>query len=128
MIEITLAVSDPVYQQAAQLAQRTNRPVEEVLADTLEQAFSPFGVDACRPIMQQEEAAFEAMRATLWEQFPNQYVALHQGQVIDHDSDQVLLVQRVRQKIPRQQVVLFRQVTAVEPPPLRFRSPRFLEG
>ena len=127
MIEVTLAVSDPVYRQAEVLARRSNRPVEEVLRETLEQAFPPFHVHPRRDAMQREEAAFEQMRAELWERFPLHFVAINQGRLIDHDEDQIALVRRLRERAPEADVMLIRQVTATEPPPLRFRSPRFVD-
>lgn len=126
MVQVTLTVSDSVYEEAERVARRTNRPIESVLADTLEQALAAFSVDERRPWMLREVAAFEAMRDELWERYPNQYAALHQGQVVDHDDDKVALLRRVRAGRSPDDVVLIRQVLAAEPPPLQFRSPRFV--
>ncbi|MDQ4076253.1 MAG: DUF5678 domain-containing protein [Chloroflexota bacterium] len=124
-VQIHLSVPDKVYQQAAQVAQRTNRSIEDVLTDTLVRAFPPLHVHAKRDQMQQEEAAFEALHPTLLERYPDEYVAIHGGAVVDHDRDEIALVQRLDAHYP-QQVVLIRQVRPEGPPPLHFRSPRFL--
>ena len=120
---ITLTLPDNVYRQAEYVAQTTNRPVTEVLAETLALAFPPLHVSPARPAMQREATAFEAMRGNLWKQYPRQYVAIYQGSLIDHDVDEAALVERIEQHYP-EAVVLIRQVLPHPPQPLRFRSPR----
>lgn len=126
MVQVTLTLSDPVYQEAERVARQTNRPIESVLAETLEQALASFSVDERRPQMLREVAAFEAMQEALWERYPSQYVALHQGEVVDHDDDRTTLVKRVHADRSPDEVVLIRKVLATDVPPLQFRSPRFV--
>jgi len=62
----------------------------------------------------------------LWRQYPNQYVAVYQGRLSDHDPDQLALLQRVEEhylEIP----VLIRQVLAEPEEVYTFRSPRVAE-
>ena len=127
MVQVTLTLSDPVYEEAERVARKNNRPVESVLAETLEQALAPFSVNERRPQMLREVAAFEAMRKALWERYPNQYVALREAEVIDHDADKVELLRRIRAGRSPDDVVLIRQVLAADTPPLNFRSPRFVQ-
>lgn len=108
-IQVTLSIPDLAYHQAEQVAQATQRPVEEVLAETIQQAFPPFHVSDDRPKMQEEEAAYEALHPTLLTQYRNQYVAIHQGVVVDHAPDEIELVERVQGRYP-DQVVLIRKV------------------
>ncbi len=124
--QITLTIPNNVYRQAVGVAKSTNRQVTEILTETLLSAFPPLHVDADRPTMQREAAAFEAMHPTLWKQYPRQYVALHQGAVVDHDSDELALVQRIDESYP-DAVVLIRQVLPRLPQTLVFRSPRFVK-
>jgi hypothetical protein len=58
---------------------------------------SPVGlyVNPARPAMEREQAAFQAMLPQLLVQYEGQYVALHQGQVVDHDTDRAALVIRL---------------------------------
>lgn len=79
-----------------------------------------------REQMEREVAAFEAMHEELKEQYLGQFVAIHQGQVMDSDSDEQLLLVRVRQNLSND-VVLFRKVEETLPPVLIFRSPRFVD-
>jgi hypothetical protein len=45
-----------------------------------------------RQAMLQEQAAFQAMLPDPLTKYKDQYVAVHQGQVIDHDGEQVDLL------------------------------------
>lgn len=62
--QVTLTIPDNIYQQAETIAKSTNRPVTEVLTDTILSAFPPLHVDEQRAAMRREVAAFEAMHAT----------------------------------------------------------------
>ena len=75
--------------------------------------------------MEREIAAFEAMHASLWSQYPHQYVALHGGKVIDHDADEATLIERIDSQYP-EAIVLIRQVLRHLPQTLVFRSPRWV--
>jgi hypothetical protein len=77
--------------------------------------------------MEKEVTAFEKLHATLVKGYLGEYVALHQGQVIDHDSDQLRLVDRIENSYPNE-VVLIRQVHPKLPPPLIIRSPRLVRN
>jgi hypothetical protein len=50
--QVTLTIPDTVYQQAEYVAQATNRPVTEVLAETIAKAFPSLYVDPNRPVME----------------------------------------------------------------------------
>lgn len=123
---VTLTIPDELYQQVEYIAQTTHRLIDEVLTETLNLAFSRIHINPHRQAMQQEIAAFEAMHATLWQQYPYQYIAIHQEKVIDHDSKQLDLIERVNQSHP-QMVILIRQVQPHLPKTLRFRSPRWVK-
>jgi hypothetical protein len=42
-----------------------------------------------------QQELFDEARATLFEQYPNEYVAFEDGQVLDHDVDRVKLAERI---------------------------------
>lgn len=81
--------------------------------------------DPRQPLMEKEVAAFERLHPTLIEDYLGEYVALHQGQVVDHDHNQIVLADRVESAYP-DRVVLIRQVQPKLPPPLMVRSPRLV--
>ena len=124
--QITLTIPDNVYQQVEGMAQSTNRQVTEILTETILSAFLPLHINKRRAAMQREVAAFEAMHSDLWKQYPHHFVAIHQGGVVDHDVEELALVQRIETRYP-DTVVLIRAVLPRLPQPLVFRSPRFVK-
>ena len=84
----------------------------------------PNPVNENREAMLREVEAFKVMYPRLVEQYLGQYVAIYQGQVVDHDQDPIALLRRVKKQYPNQ-VVLRRKVEKRPEPVLHFRSPRF---
>jgi hypothetical protein len=76
--------------------------------------------------MEQEMIAFRAMREALLANYEGQYVAVYQGQVVDHDPDELALVARIDEKYP-DAVVLIKRVTPEPDRVLHFRSPRLIQ-
>jgi len=83
----------------------------------------PFPVDERRPIMEQNIAAYQAMHDELVQKYLGKYVAICDGLLVDHDTESVTLLQRVRVNYP-QQVVLRRRVEQVPERELRIRHPQ----
>jgi len=76
--------------------------------------------------MDREIAAFEAQHQALIQQFLNHYVAIYEGQVLDHDMNQELLLERIDQNYPDASI-LIRKVQEELPKPLLIRSPYFAQ-
>ena len=74
--------------------------------------------------MLQEEVAFDAMLPELLGRYPNEFVAMAQQQVVDHDQDEIALANRVHTRYP-DTLILIRPVVEQPEAPLVFRSPRF---
>jgi hypothetical protein len=74
--------------------------------------------------MLREEAAFDAMLPELRGRYPNEFIAMAQQQVVDHDQDEIALADRVHTRFP-DALILIRPVLDQPEPPLVFRSPRF---
>jgi hypothetical protein len=124
--EVTLTIPMRLYARAERLAAARQQPVAEVLDEAIALVEAYFSLDkpeeAC---MAQEERAYRAMHAELLTKFLGCYVAIHKGQLIDHDPSEMALLQRLNQTHPND-VVLMRLVQPGPEPPLVFRSPRFL--
>lgn len=88
---------------------------------------SIFSVHPQRHLMLQEQAAFDAMIEELKSKYLGQYVAVHQGGVIDHDMDITALANRTGESHPNQ-IVLIRQVLSEPEPELRWRSVRLVDN
>ena len=76
--------------------------------------------------MSHEIAAYASQHKGLIKHYLNQYVAVYQGQVIDHDPDHSALFQRINTNYP-EEIVLIRQVRLELPRPLHIRSPRLTQ-
>jgi hypothetical protein len=57
-----------------------------------------------------QQQLFDEARAVLFEQYPNQYVAFEDGQVLDHDTDERKLAERVYAKYGYRDLIM-QQVT-----------------
>ncbi len=76
--------------------------------------------------MQREIAAFRQLHAALLKRYRGEYVAIYQGQLIDHDSDQLALLDRIEKAYPND-FVLIRPVQEQPEREFYFRSPRYIE-
>lgn len=125
-IPVMIDVPEPVYEQATEVAVSTRRGVGEVLQEMFIRSFPPMydgGEEA--DAMDREVAAYEALHAKLWAKYPDQFVAIYEGQVIDADVDEWQLLARLETSHP-DDVVLVRQVKPELPGDIVFRSPRFV--
>ena len=117
-----LAVNEMTVTQLEQVAREQNTTAQRLA----EQAIREFLRSEARRKMQREMSAFLQLHARLLEDHPGEYVAVHQGKLIDHDSDQLALFQRVERRYG-DTPVLIKQVLANPEEEYTFRSPA-LEG
>ncbi|MFN8490749.1 MAG: DUF5678 domain-containing protein [Caldilineaceae bacterium] len=122
--EMTLTIPQSLYQQVERIARARHQEITAVLAEAL--ALIESGTeDAEEAQMAQEEVAYAAMYAELWEKYAGEYVAIYQGQLIDHDTTELALLRRLNAQYPNE-VVLMKQVRPQPEPILHFRSPRLV--
>lgn len=117
---MTVTLSEPIASrlESAASAQGTS---PESLIETVLLAY--LDEEANRKIDREAEA-YRAMHADLLNTHPGEYVALHEGQLVDHDCDQLALYLRVKAQYPRIPV-LIRQVRPEVEEVFTIRSPRF---
>jgi hypothetical protein len=96
-----------------------------LLLERLSVVESTLAIHPQRALMEREVTAFESLHDKLWQTYPEEYIALYAGQVIDHDRDEQTLVERIDAQFP-DEIILIRQVLPHLPADLVFRSPRFL--
>lgn len=72
-----------------------------------------------------EQMAYHSLHSHLWAAYPNQYVAIFDGTLVDYDSDGAALSERVEQSYP-DQFVLIRRVEQTPERILYFRSPKLI--
>ena len=57
-------------------------------------------------VIWREEMAFQRLHPELVQRYLGEFVAVLEGKVIDHDIDQVALYKRIRQRYPKQFVLI----------------------
>lgn len=122
--QVRIMLPQPIYERAKQLADLRHQDVAELVADAIrliDGTASPGEEQA----MANEEKAYQAMCQDLLAQYADEYVAIYQGRLIDHDADELALLKRLDAHYP-DEVVLMKQVLAKPKPELHFRSPRLI--
>lgn len=122
---VSVTLPDAVYEYALLVAEADQRSIADVLLDSMVQTPPIFSVDPERTEMLREQAAYASMHADLLANYEGQFIAIHLGDVLDHDFDEQALSQRVRQRYPGS-VILVRQVLPQAERVLHLRSPRFV--
>jgi len=132
MAEITITLSEEAYQHAQDLAQRQQQNVTDAIADYLERhllnaeepetaaSTSDLSTD---PDVAREQAAYAQMHAQLWQDYPGEYVAIHNGKLVDRDTNKLALYDRIVERFP-DEFVLMRRVEASPDREFMFHSTR----
>lgn len=123
--QITLEVSDAVYDEMNTVARQSGRDVATMLMDVLVDEQPWLHVSPEREAMLRERKAFFDMLPELLTQYPQEFVAVLDGQVVDHDEDKIALLKRREDQFPNQPVFI-RQVLPQFDDTLHMRSPRFV--
>lgn len=101
------------------LPEETGEPLRSVFTH---RSSEPLPVHEHRSVMEENVDAYRAMHGELVEHYLGQYVAICDGELVDHDPDPLLLLERIRQNYP-DQVVLRRKVERAPERELRIRHP-----
>lgn len=117
----TLSIPRQLYQRAARLASQRNQDIATLLDDLL--SGLELEVETDEDQMAQEERAYQQLLSLLRERYLQQFVAIYQGTIVDHDLDELALLLRVEQQLPNR-VVLLKRVLPQPEPDLVIRSPR----
>ncbi|MGH2594201.1 MAG: hypothetical protein ACRDGG_11885 [Anaerolineae bacterium] len=120
---LTVTLKPDIAEQIDRLAGETQTSAEVFVDRALRSYLAQFDREKIRAEMK----AFEQLRGTLLAQYRGEYVAIHEGQVIDHDPDLRTLHLRVFARLGHT-VVLLKRVTDEPERELVFRSPRFERG
>lgn len=94
---------DPMlYRWVEQAAQEAQATPEEVLAEAVRRHL--WELD--RRKIAEESKAYRRQHTDLKARYLGQYIAMHKGEVVDHDTDFQALWQRVRQRFGRTAVLI----------------------
>jgi diadenosine tetraphosphatase ApaH/serine/threonine PP2A family protein phosphatase len=119
----TITLEPDVAAQVESLAAHSQVSREAVVDKALRAYFSQYRREKIRA----EQRVFDQQRAQLLVDYPGQYVAMHNGAIIDHDADLRTLHLRVYARLGHTPVLL-KLVTDTPERDLVFRSPRLVEG
>ncbi|GJM40502.1 MAG: hypothetical protein DHS20C20_07840 [Ardenticatenaceae bacterium] len=127
--QITITVSSKVYRRILEQAKQSRTNVSDLLNGVVANAFvsDASGETPAQEKMLREVEAYKNMHAQLASQYAGQFVAIHNGQLVDYDVDKDALFFRVKQNFPNK-IVLQRQVLGNPDPVLHFRSPRIQQS
>lgn len=123
--EVTLSIPDELYQRAKRIAQSSQRGVAEVLAESIvlvDNRDEVLDLSEFDEALEREKMAYIAMHPMLWEKYPGQHVAIHNEELVDHDSDLDALWERIDARYPDE----FVWVATVKEQPIEIlRNPSF---
>lgn len=130
----TIDLPPDLYERVHRMAQHRHQPVPELIADALDLAEEIDTTDSYAEVInwsepdeavEREQTAYRLLHSSLLATYPNQYVAVFNGIVIDHDRDGAVLSTRIEQQYP-DQFVLIRRVEQSTERVLYFRSPKII--
>lgn len=103
---LTITVNPNLQTKLEQVAQTTGQSIDEIVGQALAQHLEQWAEEQ----LEAEIKAFEQMHSHLKEQYLGQFVAIHQGQVVDVDADLEPLYLRLQTRFGNEPTILIRQV------------------
>ena len=97
-----LVIEPQLYSRIEQAADEHKIGIDRIFAEALRR----YLWELDRQKISKESQAYQQRHAELKAQYLGQYIAMHDGQVVDHDSDVTVLRQRVRQDFGRTPVMI----------------------
>ncbi|MEZ4706548.1 MAG: DUF5678 domain-containing protein [Caldilineaceae bacterium] len=130
-VQVSITLSDRLSQRVRRLAQQRQEEIMTVIERILEEGL-PETADEAQwvdlsepdPHVEAEMRAYLALYPHLKERYGGQYVAIYEGQLVDHDADFDILYDRIDGAYPNQ----FVWISKIGEEPLEtftVRSPHF---
>ncbi len=113
-----IQIRPDLTEQLERNAYQRNRSVSDIVNEAVEE----YLYTQQRQVIDREVDAYIQMHALLWRTVPHQWVAIHEGALVDQDADRIALYGRVRTKYG-QMPVLIRQVKEDPNPEIHVRTP-----
>ncbi|MFN8489181.1 MAG: DUF5678 domain-containing protein [Caldilineaceae bacterium] len=120
---LTITLKDQTASQLTKLAAAQSTSPEDLIEKAIRDLLH---AEASR-ILTRETQIFRAMHEQLLNRYAGEYVALHHGQLIDHDVDQLALYLRVDELYP-DEIILIKQVCPEVEEVYTIRSPRLIDA
>lgn len=131
-MQITVTVDEALYARAREIAAESDRTVEDVLEEKLREGFLSDSLSTTdympeNDSLNTEITAYKAMHAELYRRYAEQWVAIHNQQLIDYDTDIEALETRLAERFEGK-VVLVRRVEPTIRSEITVRSPRLIRA
>ena len=97
-----ITVEPELYRRVEEAAQEQHASVDEILSE----AVRLYLWEQDRVKIEQEGVAFRRQHSELVQSFLGRFIAMHEGQVVDHDADFAELYQRVRAQFGRTPIMI----------------------
>ncbi len=107
----TLVIEPQLYERIELAARDHKANVNQLFSDAIRQ----YLWELDRRKIAEESRAYRQLHAALKAQYLGQYIAMHEGQVVDHDTDFQVLRQRIRRRFGHTPIL----ITLVEDLPER---------
>lgn len=131
MQNITVSLPDYAYRRIKRWAESRQQNVSDAIVDFLAENLpeESWYIPPAAPdqAVEREKMAYLRLHPQLKTQYAGQYVAIYNGQLVDHDVDYGALFERIDDRYPD----TFVWLTRVEDEPIgtiEFRSPRLVES
>ena len=98
----TVAVEPELYRRVEEAALEHKASISEILAEAVQR----YLWELDRRKISEESKIYRQRHAELKAEYLGQYIAMHNGQVVDHDTDFQTLRQRIRQRFERTPVMI----------------------
>jgi len=104
-----VAIESELYKRAEEAAREQDATIGDILAEAVRR----YLWELERRKISEEYAIYRRRHAELKSRYLGQYIAMHDGQIVDHDADFQILHQRIRQRFDRTPIL----ITVVEDDP-----------
>jgi Family of unknown function (DUF6364) len=104
--KVTLEIPEQLFERAQRVAQDQQKDVSDVVAQVLDNGLPPVETGSRSANKEREIATFHELHPMLWSKYPGEYAAIHNGQLVDHDSDRVALLDRITKIFPEDFVLV----------------------
>ena len=116
---MTVTLNDQIERQLTKIARDQTATPDELV----EKAIRTYLQAEASQILDRETVAFRKLHTQLLDKYTGEYVAIHQGQVIDHDPKLLAIYLRIDEKYP-DEIILIKQVQSEIERVFTVRSPR----
>lgn len=95
----TIQLPQEMYETVRRKALAQRKTIDDLVIEWIAEHLEESTTNENTEALDREIAAYEQLKPTLLEQYPGQYVAIYQGQVVASGTDRLALVDQVRQRL-----------------------------